>query len=562
MRVALHGRRVRGWVTADPVEPATDPERLRPLAKIVGAGPPADVVDLCRWAAWRWAGPLALLLRAASPPNAAPLAAPPPVPIRARAAGPRGPVRELLVWPPAADRRALVTERLAPAGSSIVISPETARLDALARHLRGAGRRVLDLRGDRPPAERTRAWVEARRGDAVVLGGRSAVWAPVLDLAAVIVLDESDEALQEERAPTWHARDVAAERSARRGACLTLVSPAPSVDAVVFAGAFSRPARSVERDGWPVVEVVDRRAEPPGTGLLTGRLASALHRALDRGGRAVCVLNRRGRARLLACAACHDLARCERCGGAVGEAVDGERRRLRCPRCGTERPVICLRCHATRVRVVRPGVGRVRDDLAALLPRATVAQVDASTDRVPDAAVLVGTEAVLHRVPTGPAVRLVSFLDLDQELLAARFRAPEQALALVARAARLLGPRVRGGRLLLQTRLPDHEVVQAARRADPVLVLEAEQERRAALGYPPFGAVAELRGDAAALDAAAAALATRPRVEVLGPSPVDTSAHALVLAPAWPVLADALAAVTPLARAAGRVRVAVDPARA
>ena len=96
-----------------------------------------------------------------------------------------------------------------------------------------------------------------------------------------------------------------------------------------------RPDRAVERAGWPIVEVVDPRDEPPGTGLLTGPLATALHQAVDRGGRAVCLLNRRGRARLLACVACNELARCERCGAFVEETDDGT---LRCAGCGLERP--------------------------------------------------------------------------------------------------------------------------------------------------------------------------------------------------------------------------------
>src|SRR6185312_2502366 len=133
-------------------------------------------------------------------------------------------------------------------------------------------------------------------------------------------------------------------------------------------------------------------------------------------------------------------------------------------RCGRERPLVCLHCHGGTFRAVRPGITRVRDDLAALLPRTEVASVDTATDAVPDVPVLVGTEAVLHRV-AGP-VGLVAYLELDQELLAPRARAAEQALWLLVRGARLVDDR---GRLLLQTRLPDHEVVRAARRGDAMI---------------------------------------------------------------------------------------------
>ena len=131
---------------------------------------------------------------------------------------------------------------------------------------------------------------------------------------------------------------------------------------------------------------------------------------------------------------------------------------------------------------------------------------------------LVGTEAVLHRVRV--PVGLVAYLELDQELLAPRARAAEQALWLLVRGARVLGD---GGRLLVQTRLPDHEVVRAVRHGDPMVVADADRRRRAALGFPPFGGLAELSGDAdavgAASDAAAAAGMT-----VLGPTVDGTRA--------------------------------------
>ncbi|MGZ4756347.1 MAG: primosomal protein N' family DNA-binding protein [Acidimicrobiia bacterium] len=554
VRVPLAGRRVRGWVVEDDVASATEPERLLGLAKVVGAGPPAEVIDLCTWAAWRWAGPVPVLLRAASPPNAVRGLAGPTLVLTPRAAS----APELIAWPPAGDRRDLVAERIATSGSTLVIVADTNRLGALRKRLERDGHRMLELRGTEPDAVRTRAWADARAGRCVVVGGRVAVWAPVPDLAAIIVLDEGDEALQEERTPTWNARDVAVERARRTGATLTLVAAAPTLEAEAIAGPPERPDRSVERDGWPIVEVVDPRQEPPGTGLLTGPLAHALHQAVDRGGRAVCLLNRRGRARLLACVACNELARCERCGAFVEEAEPGT---LRCARCGLERPVICLHCHATRLKGLRLGVSRVREDLAALLPRVEVVEVDASTVVLADGQVFIGTEAVLHRLPPGPPVLLCAFLDFDQELLAPRYRAAEQALGLLARAARRVGPRERGGRLLVQTRLPDHEVLEAARRADPTLVAAAERPRRQELGYPPFGSLAEVRGEEPAVRVLIDGLRAFDGISVFGPTTAPTGLQALVSAPSVVSLCDALADAAPPARAEGRLRIAVDPLR-
>jgi primosomal protein N' (replication factor Y) len=444
---------------------------------------------------------------------------------------------------------------LANEGSTLVIDPAPGRAAALAAKWEGEGREVVTLGSEQPHAVRTAQWARARAGACVVVGGRAAVWAPVPDLAAVVVLDEADEALEDERAPTWNARDVALERAARAGAAVRVLTPAPSVDAVVAVG---EPMNPPPPRGWPGVEVVDQRDEEPGHGLLSAALADALRHTVQRGARAICVLNRRGRARLLACRTCTELARCEVCGATVEQRDEGGEEALVCARCATTRPLVCLHCHGSTFRAVRPGITRVRDDLAALLPRTEVASVDATTDDVPDVRVLVGTEAVLHRTAgaSGPPVGLVAYLELDQELLAPRARAAEQALWLLVRGARLLDER---GRLLVQTRVPTHEVVEAARRGDPMLVVAAELPRRQALQFPPFGGLAEVSGAAEAVAALCDAVAGAG-ITVLGP--VADGSRALVRASSAAALADALA--TPgidAARAKGRLRIDVDPRR-
>ncbi len=551
VRVPLHGRSVRGWVVDDDVVPDAAVGRVLAISKLVGAGPPADVLDLCRWTAHRWAGRPVALYRAASPPNAVREPWPGLGELVTRSALGESGV-EVVAWPPAADRRDLIAEHVAAAGSTLVLTTEP-RLGGLVRDLERRGHRVLVLRSDLDDAARTRAWSSARRGGVVVLGGRTAVWAPVPDLASVIVLDESDEALQEERAPTWHARDVAIERAQRVGAPVVLVAPVPSPEAVACSsGDVVRPDGSVERGGWPQVEVVDLREEPPGNGLLSDGLARTLHQVVDRGDRAVCVLNRKGRAKLLTCLTCSTVAECERCGSAVIEGEDGA---LVCPRCALERPHICLVCLGTKLRASRLGVQKLRDALASLLPRTEIAWLDATVDDPGTAPVVVGTEAALHRVDA----RFVAFLDLDQELFAPRVRAAQQAAALIVRAARGAGARGRGGRLLLQTRTPEHDVVAFARSADPEPLMRAERERRELLSFPPAGAVAELVGEAAAVEQAV--LALRRDFRVLGPSEQGTGSSALVFAADPDALAEALAVAQPLGRAAGRLRVAVDPPR-
>ncbi|HET9060880.1 MAG TPA: hypothetical protein VFN61_13245, partial [Acidimicrobiales bacterium] len=261
------------------------------------------------------------------------------------------------------------------------------------------------------------------------------------------------------------------------------------------------------RSAWPVLRVVDLREMDPRNGLLTEPLLNAIRNSP---GRVVCVLNRKGRAQLLACGACSEVARCEVCQsglalesalvpGTDGATGAGAAEVLACRRCGNSRPVVCASCGSDRMKTIRPGVTRVRDHLEALLGQ-PVAEVVGGSAPVPPARVVVGTEAVLHRggeLRRGGEVGLVAFLDFDQELLAPRYRAAEEALSLLALGARLLGARRPGPSLLAQTRVPEHGVLRAAGSGRPELALEGEAEVRRALRLPPYSALAIISGDAA-----------------------------------------------------------------
>jgi primosomal protein N' (replication factor Y) len=536
VRVQLQGRRVRGWVLEDDVIP--DPGvRLKPLAKVTGRGPDATVIDLARWAAHRWAGRTVHLLRTASPERAVDHL---PPDRRTGGAGTdddqagrdSAPVGlSLLRRPPSTDPLPLIAG-LVGQGPVIVVAPTRRQVRSVADAARSRGLGVAVVPGE---------WAQARSGADVVIGTRAAVWASVPALGAIVVLDEHDEALQQEQAPTWQARDVAIERARRAGVACVLVSPVPSLAAL----AVTQPAvlsRMEERSGWPVIDLIDRRREPPGRlGLFSDRLVPHLRRP----GRILCVLNRTGRSRLLACAACGELARCEQCAAAVAEVEAG---RLDCRHCGQSRPRLCAACGSQTLKNLRLGVGRAREELAALV-REPVGEVTATTGTTPTERIVIGTEAVLHQF--GEAA-VVAFLDVDQELVAPRYRAVEQALALLARGARLLGGRADGGRLVLQTRIPDHEVLQAVLHADPGRIVEAERARRELLGFPPAVALASVAGPGA--EAFVGTLELGPRSELLGPR----DGSYLLRSPDPVVLADCLATGT---RPSARVRIHVDPAR-
>ncbi len=527
VRVPLHGRRVRGWVVEVDARPETD-RPLLDVAMVSSAGPPPDLVELATWAAWRWAGPVTRFLGTASPPRSVPPVRWPPA--RARAA--ESPPPTVVRIPPAGDALPVVLEAVGR-GDALVLAPSHAEAALTAARLRRAGH---------PVALAPDEWARAAAGGCTVIGSRAAAWAPVPRLAAAVVLDEHDEVYQEERAPTWNARDVVMERARRAGVPCFLVSPCPSLESLTV-GTLAEVGRAEERSGWPALEVVDRRPEPPGLGLWSERLV-ALVRDARPGARVVCVLNRKGRAVLLACRACGELARCPTCEGPQEAGGEG----LSCRRCGATQPPVCGRCGAGALRALRIGVTRARDELE-LLAGQPVAEVtaEAPAGPPPDAAVVVGTSAVLHRLA---GAKVVAFLDFDQELLAARYRASEEALALLARAGRLVGGRGDGGRVVLQTRLPDHEVIDAALHGDPGRLAVVESARRAALRLPPHAALARLSGPGAA--AVAEGLAG---VEVSGPA----GDRWLVRAPDHRALCDALAAAP---RPPERVRVEVDPLRA
>ena len=541
---------------------------LRPLVGLSGWGPPPAVIDLARWAAWRWAGPVTAFLRTASPdrnvmalPVAPPDVAPPParpdgtpgeadLRAAAREALTRVDVPTVIRVPPSSDLLPLLEEVLggapspSPGGALLVLVPSLGWADRLAARLARRGVPVAS------------GWAEEAAGWPVVVGSRSAAWSPVPRLRAVVVLDAHDEAYREERAPTSSAWEILVERARREAVPCLLVSPCPPVVQLERA-ALRTVSRSVERGGWPKLVVVDRRGADPRTGLLSEELVAAAQREVVAGGRVICLLNRTGRARLLACASCGELARCEHC----GRSLEQVEQVLRCRGCGSERPQVCASCGSTRLRVLRPGVARLREELEALLrvpvrevsgPAGRSGPAGGTEDAADGAPVLVGTEAVLHRVRRAA---LVAFLDFDQHLMAPRFTANEESLMLLARAGRLVGGRSgdhRGGSgaVLVQTRLPDHEVVEAALRGDPGVLARSEAALRRQLSLPPMGAMALVSGPGAG------DLATRV-VAAGGAESADLGGDRWLLQSATTrELCDALARV-PHPR--GRLRVEVDP---
>jgi len=548
VRVALHGRSVRGWVVG--VADRTEHGELKPVARRLGLGPPARVVGLCEWAAWRWAGPWSKLLATASPQRVVddlprpPVAVPlPEVHNQLRVSGlrlVRDAAATLVRVGPCTDPLDLVLGVLhgvaetGAQGSVVVTTPTTAWAERLASRLRRRG----------VAAAGPERWAEARAGFPVVVGARAAALAPVPSLACAIVLDAHDDAYRQTQTPCWSAVGLLAERCRRDQAAFVATSwcPDPSLLAVVS----RTEALEHESRMWPRLVVADLRATDPRERLLTSQLAAQAHRALDEPGdgvRVVVVLQRLGGARLLACRSCGSLAVCEAHGLALHAVGDG----LGCAQGCTAHPKLCVACGAPALRAVREGITSLTSRVAALLGVDAV-EVSAATAEVPEGArVVVGTEAVLSRVRHAG---LVCFADLDDYLCAPRAHGALEALRAIGLAGRLVGPRGGSapGHVLVQTRQPDHLGVTAAVRGDPSAIVAHEQHVATSLSLPPHVAIAALSGTGAA--SLAASLAAR------GVGVTEDRGAFLAVAGSHRELCDALAEAP---RGTEPVRVEVDP---
>ena len=238
VRVDLHGRRVGGWVIelTDELTSGVSREQLRPIVlkpivKVTGAGPSADLIELAEWASVRWAARRIRPFLVRASPERAVTGLPQPARTVRGTVGPTSPATSTMLaagggvlrLPPRADQMPAVLSAVQFAagrgGSLLAVAPSQSQVALLATRLSRAGVTVAVVPHD---------WARAAAGVDVVLGSRSAAWAPCAGLAAAIVLDEHDEALQDERAPTWHARDVVLERCRRAGVPVVLVSPVPT----------------------------------------------------------------------------------------------------------------------------------------------------------------------------------------------------------------------------------------------------------------------------------------------------------------------------------------------
>lgn len=398
-------------------------------------------------------------------------------------------------------------------------------------------------------AERLAAWRAAHSGLArLVIGTRSAVFAPIPDLGLILVDEEHDASFkQQEGGFRYSARDLALARAHRLDIPVLLGSATPSLESLqnVASGRLRRlslPERAAAAQP-PKLRLIDLRSERVHAGLSTTAITS-IERHLAAEGQVLVYINRRGYAPTLACTACGWIAPCLSCDARL--TVYRQADRLRCHHCGADRelPRQCPQC-GYAVKTVGQGTERIEETLAETFPGIGIARLDRDVVRRADqldavmarirsgeARILVGTQMVA-KGHDFPGLTLVIVLNADQGLFSTDFRAAERLAQTIVQVAGRAGRAERAGEVLIQTEYPDHPLLTGLLSGGYDSFAEAALEERRNAGWPPFSRLAALRASALQADTAIAFLETARRVaEALRPACNATTVRVLGPAPA------------------------------
>jgi primosomal protein N' (replication factor Y) len=402
---------------------------------------------------------------------------------------------------------------LAAGRGSILLVPEIGLTPGVAADLHNIfGDEIAILHSSLSDRERAEQWHRIRRGEArIAVGTRSAIFAPVRDLALIIVDEEHDNSYKQEETPRYHGRDVAVMRAKALHATVVLGSATPSLESYHNAtrgryALIELPGRVAQRP-LPEVELVDMRAEFQQTGkesVLSRKLMEETAQRLERGEQAMILLNRRGYSAWVMCRSCGDTLQCRDC--AVAMTYHKRQQRLLCHYCGFQQqvPKLCPKCGSEYVQFLGTGSEKLEDILHAAFPTARIGRMDRDTVRghadfermlsqfqSGEIDLLIGTQMIAkgHDVH---GVTLVGVVGADSALGLPDFRAAERTFQLLTQVAGRAGRGEMLGRVLLQTHFPDHYAVQFAAAHDYQGFAEKELRFRGWMHYPPFDALANV----------------------------------------------------------------------
>ena len=446
----------------------------------------------------------------------------------------------------------LIAHALDGGRSALLLVPEIALtpqlLSLLVAHF---GQSVAVLHSSLPVGERYDQWKRIKAGDArVVVGTRSAVFAPCRDLGIIILDEEQEHSYKSENAPRYCAREVAIYRGNQLGCLVLLGSATPSVETMHRAkmGRYGLYRLTGRYNGMtlPQVQIVDMKEEirEGNDSILSLPLQHAMEETMAKGEQTILFLNRRGASRMMQCVGCGSVPECPRC--SVHLTHHSANRRLMCHYCGFSMPLPerCPDCGGP-LKQVGVGTQRVQEALEARFPGVQVARMDADVisavnthERIlerfqkENMQILLGTQMVAKGLNL-ENVTLVGVLDADQSLFVSSYRAAETTFNMLTQVVGRAGRGSRAGRALIQTMTPQHQVITLASRQDYDRFFELENDLRQAKGCPPyrdlynitFSGVEEgrvLRSAIQFRDSLLAALWSQPELresQVLGPAP-------------------------------------------
>ncbi|MCL2195379.1 MAG: primosomal protein N' [Oscillospiraceae bacterium] len=395
----------------------------------------------------------------------------------------------------------LIDDVLAQGKTALVLVPEIALTpQMLGIFTSRYGDDVVLLHSSRSVGERTQAWQRARNGQArIVLGTRSAVFAPLQNIGLIVLDEEHEHTYKSEQSPRYHARDVARARAKQHGALLLLSSATPAVEsyAAAKAGRYQLevlPGRYGSAN-LPEIRTVDLLSQE---NLLSRELLAALEEHIAAGRQAILLMNRRGFSTYLTCTGCKQVITCDQCSISLAYHMAGQR--MLCHYCGHTRPAPekCPGCGKLTMRFGGAGTQKLVDELARLLPNARVARMDADSTAqkhareeilaqfaAHDFDILVGTQMVAKGLDFAN-VTLVGVVNIDQQLYFDDYRALERSFALLTQVAGRAGRGEHPGVAYIQTINPFNEVIMQAAQQDYPAFFDGEIRMRKLMTYPPY----------------------------------------------------------------------------
>ena len=396
---------------------------------------------------------------------------------------------------------------------AIVLVPEISLTPQTRQRFRARFDHVAVLHSHLTAAQRAWHWNEIANGNVqVIIGARSAVFAPAPNLGLIVIDEEHDSSFKQDKAPRYHARDVALKRSSNRNIPLILGSATPSLESYHLAkdrqefALLSLPRRAMDQP-LPDVSTIDLRMdyrEKNRGGAISQKLRQEIRSAVDNDGQVILLLNRRGFSTRIQCPACGNVEQCPDCAIPLTHHRDGDRAVCHYCEFMIQAPDRCANCGFSAIRFTGIGTQKLELEVNALFPDVACERMDTDTMRKPgshedalnrfrcgEVRILLGTQMIAKGLDF-PDVTLVGVINADTALHFPDFRASERTFGLVTQVAGRSGRGEKGGRVLVQTFSPDHQAIEAAKRHDYTSFAAYELPLRQQFGYPPYGSLARI----------------------------------------------------------------------